>query len=53
MDTKTIDRILRDHPITRKFFNGVYAADKIPICNKYPCSMVINMVLYNIKYNYL
>lgn len=44
MDTQSIDRLLSEHFMTKKYFRGVYAADKIPKITSYPCSLVINLV---------
>ena len=44
MDTQTIDRLLSTHPITRKFFRGVFPADAIARCTSFPCAIVVNEV---------
>jgi len=44
MDTLQIEKILLNNRITRKYFIGCFAADKIPQeIQKYPCSMVVNL----------
>ena len=44
MDTLQIEKILRHNRITRKYFIGCFAADKIPKeIQRYPCSMVVNL----------
>ena len=44
MDTLQIDKILMNNRITRRYFIGCFASDKIPQeIRKYPCSMVVNL----------
>lgn len=42
MDTHTIDQLLLKNPLTRKFYLGCYPADKIPLTNRVPVSIVVN-----------
>jgi len=44
MDTLQIEKILFHNRITRSYFIGCFASDKIPQeVRKYPCSMVVNL----------
>ena len=38
-----MDRILSGNKITSRFYEGCYAADRIPRCEKFPASMVVNL----------
>ena len=42
MYTNAINNILGRSPITRPYFTGCFAADKIPSILEYPCCMVVN-----------
>jgi hypothetical protein len=43
MNSYQIDRILRTNPVTRKFYEGCFAADRIPSkFQSYPKGMVVN-----------
>lgn len=43
MNTETVDRILKSLPATKRFYRGCFAADQIPTCNNFPCSVVVNL----------
>lgn len=44
MNTIQIEKILYESRITRRYFIGCFAADKIPKeIQKFPCSMVVNL----------
>jgi hypothetical protein len=51
MDSITIDRLLSEHSVTRKYFKGVFPADKVPKCRMFPCALVVNLVMIGWKYN--
>jgi hypothetical protein len=42
MESTAIEKILFENKITKKFFRGCFPSDNIPICNEFPCSMVVN-----------
>ena len=42
LSTDEIDEILSNNPITDKFYMGCFPSNKLPKCEHFPCSMVIN-----------
>jgi hypothetical protein len=43
MDTRQIERILRSCALTRRYFEGVFAADRLRLPTHYPASIVANL----------
>lgn len=47
MQTHTINKILNTCKITKKFYIGCFAADKIPKIEQFPASLVVNLDTYD------
>lgn len=43
MNTLTIERRLSRSPLTKRFFLGVFACDRVPPIHKFPSSFVLNL----------
>lgn len=43
MDVRQINQKLFNNPITKRYYKGCYAADKIPPIDHFPASLVVNM----------
>ena len=43
MNTENVNKILSCNVVTNKHYMGCFAADKIPLCRKFPCTAVLNL----------
>lgn len=43
METNLIDQILRKNSVTKKYYVGCRPSNFIPVCQRHPCSMVVNL----------
>jgi hypothetical protein len=34
--------------LTRRYYKGCFPSNKIPYCNDFPCSMVVNLVVWTL-----